>query len=84
MNEEDVLSYEEALEMLPDKERIHTFVQPNVAILGADWDRSEVLKAFALYKVGLSGPQATKMGHGLVFWDGTRNVFIETSSTKSG
>jgi len=35
-------------------------------------------KAFADFKPELSGEQATNMKHGIVFFDGTGPVFVET------
>lgn len=80
MNKEKTfIDYEEAVSMLPDSETIHTFVNPGVGMLvGADWDRKDILKAFETHRPCLTGPQATAMKHGLSFWDGTRNVFVET------
>lgn len=77
INERVVLTKEQAMERLPDKENIHTFRQAGV-LIGADWQREEVLEAINKYQFEESGAQATKMGHGMVFCDATGHVFVET------
>ena len=66
--------------MLSKEEYIHTFRQGPVGVLiGADWKRSDLLKAFQEYQPELSGEQATAMKHGLVFIDEFGAVFVETA-----
>ena len=38
-----LLSYDEAVALLPEGERIHTILDSGIALLGADWDRDQVL-----------------------------------------
>ena len=80
MSEEDrvVLSFYQAVAMLPDKQEIHTFRLSRVALIGADWDRSEIISAIKKYGVELSGPNASGMGHGMVLTDSNGFLFIET------
>ena len=71
--------YEEALGLLPGRGPIHTFMNPRPGVLfGADWSRADIRKAFKRYGVELSGENATRTGHGLVFWDGSRHIFVQT------
>ena len=77
-NERVVLSPEVAESMLPEGERIHTFRSSPIALIGCDWDREEILKAFQTRKPELSGEQATAMGHGIVFFDDHGAVFVAT------
>lgn len=82
-DEQVLLSYDEAAALLPDGERVHTFLDGGLALIGADWDRADIL---ALLReadcLEVTGPQAQAMGHGLVAWrttDGRQQpVFIET------
>ncbi len=68
-SERVMLSYEDAVTMLPDGPQIHTFVNPGVGmVVGADWDRDEILELLKTGKPELSGEQATRMGHGIVAW----------------
>lgn len=74
-----ILTPEKAEEMLPNEEHIHTFRQSGPILLGADWEKSELIDAFSKYPVELSGEEATAMGHGIVFRDEFGFVFVQTS-----
>jgi len=73
-----VLTYEEAVALLPEGKEIHTFVNPAGILVGADWTRKEILKALKKHKVVVTGSQAQAMKHGMAFWDGSMHVFVET------
>lgn len=77
------LTPEEAIEMLPDDEYVHTFRQSGIdgigVLMGADWNRSDVIDAINKYKPQLSGQTASSMGHGIVLEDDRGFVFIETN-----
>ena len=61
------LTYDEAVSLLPDGEQIHTFVNPITDLLiGADWSRKEILDALRKSTIQRTGPEARKMGHGIV------------------
>jgi hypothetical protein len=80
-----LLSYEEAVALLPDGDRIHTFLDAGIGIIGADWDRAEILRL--LERTGrreVTGPAAQSYGHGLAATreDGTP-VFIKTRAGAS-
>ena len=72
------LTYEQAVAMLPDGEQVHTFLDGGLALIGADWDREDVLALLRDGRPELSGEQATAMKHGLVAFRPTGPVFIET------
>ncbi len=78
MPEVETVAYEDAIKMLPDDAEIHTFVNPNGFLIGADWSREEILGLLRTGSVQLSGPMATRMNYGLVVFDGRKNVFIST------
>lgn len=84
--EKTVLTKQEAIEMLPEGEKIHVFMNPNGMLLGADWTRQQVLELINGVKkenyISLAGEQATRMKHGLVVWDGNRYCFIQTKDEK--
>lgn len=78
-----ILTADEAIAMLPEKESIHTFLQGGMTLLGADWPAEEIWESLRQsVRIELSGPTATSMGHGLVFWRGAEDngswVFVET------
>lgn len=77
------LTYEEAVGMLPDGDKIHTFRNaPPGVLIGADWDREDIIKAIADHGAELSGETATRTGHGMVIFTGERTIkdalFVET------
>jgi hypothetical protein len=76
-----LLTYDEAVALLPDGDSIHTFLDGGTALIGADWDRSAILTLLreAGHEIEVTGPAAQSMGHGLAAYraDGTP-VFIET------
>ncbi len=78
MPEVETVAYEDAIKMLPDDAEIHTFVNPNGFLIGADWSREEILGLLRTGSVQLSGPMATRMNYGLVVFDGRKIVFIST------
>jgi hypothetical protein len=80
MSEEAILlTYDEAVALLPEGERIHTFLDSGIAILGADWDREQVLALLATTdRREVTGSAAQSMGHGLAAFRDGEPVFIET------
>jgi hypothetical protein len=82
-NEPQRLTYEQAVAMLPDNGRIHTFVNPAGILVGTDWDREQILDLLRTGEPELAGDMATSMGHGLAAHRGTGPVFIETKSGAS-
>ena len=75
-----LLTYDEAVALLPDGDTIHTYLDGGLAIIGADWKRSQVLELLeATNRREVTGRSAQSMGHGLAAFeaDGTP-VFIET------
>lgn len=80
-NEREPVTYERAIEMIGDGERIHTFRNPAAGImLGADWDRADLLEQIQKHGAEISGPLATAQGHGLLLIDDHGPLFIETIS----
>lgn len=73
--------YDVAVQMLPDGERIHTFVSIGPILIGADWDRANILERFK-ERVESSGPIAASMNHRLCFYDVDHWVFVETEKDK--
>jgi hypothetical protein len=79
MSEERViLSPADAIAMLPDGETVHTFRQGGPCLIGADWDRNDLIKALNKYEVEVTGEQAQAMHHGMAFCDKYGWVFVET------
>ena len=81
-----LLSFDEAVALLPDGDRIHTFLDAGGIPIGADWDRADILAL--LERSGrreVTGPSAQGFGHGLA---ATRDdgvpVFIKTRPGSEG
>jgi len=80
MSEERIfLTFDQAVEMLPDGDSIHTFMCGGPVLLGADWDRKRVVEVLRNGKPELSGEMATNMRHGIAATreDG-ETIFIAT------
>ena len=80
-----LLSYEEAVALLPDGDQVHTFLDSAVALLGADWEREAVLDLVRTTdRREVTGSQAQAMHHGLAAFrpDGIP-VFIETRQAEA-
>ncbi len=77
------VNFKDAVAMLKPGDRIHTFRQGAMALLGADWDRDDLLDWIEKHGVELAGEIATKMNHGLVGMDHHGPLFIETADAGS-
>jgi hypothetical protein len=84
MSDREFLTYDKAVAMLPDGDTIHTFRSsiPGV-IIGADWERENLLEAIKIHNPELSGNQAAAMNHGLIIIDQHGPLFIETKPGKT-
>jgi hypothetical protein len=73
------LTPEAAEAMLPDGDTVHTILNGTPGVLiGADWDRQNVLDLFRTYKPEIAGPMARGMNHGIAVMRGTDRLFVET------
>lgn len=82
MNERVKIEFEVAKSMLPDGDTVHTFRNSSTMLIGAYWNKKDILTAIEKYGVELSGPQATRMKHGLILTDDRGHLFIETKEKK--
>jgi len=78
------LTPEQAEAMLPDGNYIHTFISSRPGMmLGADWERAEILKRFAdkeQQPPELAGPMAQALDHGICVWQSDHWLFVQTKS----
>ena len=78
----------EAISLLPEGEYIHTFYNYPLGLVGADWDRAEIIQKFKKSdKIELTGTMARSTGHGLaVYNDNTKYqseiLFVTTDMEK--
>ena len=77
---QDTATYDEAVAMLPDGDKIHTFRNPGIGMLiGADHARTGLLDRLrAASVIHRTGGVAASMHHGLAIEDGHGFLFIET------
>lgn len=80
-DEKVALSFGEAVAMLPESDRVHTFRGGGMILVGCDWDRDDILELFRKYEPKLSGPTATSMGYGIVIIDDAGPLFIKSMKT---
>ena len=80
IEKKEFISFEQAIKMLPDEERIHTFRNKGPVLLGADYDRISLIETMKKFqdKIEISGKNAMELGHGLALIDDKGALFIET------
>ena len=82
------ITADEAIALLPEGDEIHTFYQMGGALVGADWDRADILqKLVECDKIEIAGDQARAMGHGLAVYRSDSKwqsevLFVETDEKK--
>lgn len=82
------ITADEAITLLPEKEYIHTFIHTPPALVGADWERQDVIdKLKTADKIEIAGEQSRMMGHGLAVYNDDAKylsdvLFIETDTEK--
>jgi len=82
------ITSEQAIELLPSGENIHTFINGEFGLIGADWGRTELEDKLKRSEcLELAGEMAKGLGHGLVAYDKSAGfqsdlLFIETDSKK--
>ena len=82
------LTKEQAISVLPDGETVHTFYNFGFGLVGADWERDDILDKIEKSDiVELAGQGARGMGHGICAYNkGTKwqseILFIETDEKK--
>ena len=78
--QEELLTYDEAVALLPDGDEVHAFLSMGGMLIGADWERGKILELLRESdRREVTGPAAQSMGHGLAAFraDGVP-VFIAT------
>lgn len=79
MSEDKIsISLEEAKNRLPSGTIVHTYRQSGYMIIGADWEKRELLRVMKKYKIRETGGMAKRMDHGLAILDDRGWLFIAT------
>jgi len=79
---------EQAQELLPNKNEVHTFYNMPFGLIGADWSKKDVLdKLKKADKIEITGETARSMNHGLAVYDDIAKwqsdiLFVETDKEK--
>lgn len=82
------ITVDEAISLLPDGDKIHTFYNEFYGLVGADWDRKEIIdKLTKSDKIELTGDLARGMSHGIAVYNNDTKwqsdiLFIETDKEK--
>ena len=82
------ITVDEAINLLPEGDYIHTFFNMPFGLLGADWSREDVIDKFKTSdKIELTGEQARGLGHGLAAYNNDTKkqseiLFVETDMKK--
>jgi hypothetical protein len=78
-DERILLTKEEAIELLGDREDIHTFRSGMNVLIGADHSRASLLDSIEhAVQIEIGGEMCKKTGHGLVVWtSNTDPLFVE-------
>lgn len=80
-DDKEFLTFDEAVARLPISEMVHTFRQSGFVLLGADWEKEELINALCKAKViEVTGAQAQAMNHGMAIKDENGWLFIETAN----
>ncbi len=82
------ITVDEAINLLPEGDYIHTFFNMPFGLLGADWSREDIINKFkSSDKIELTGEQARSLGHGLAVYNNDTKkqseiLFVETDMKK--
>jgi hypothetical protein len=63
-----MLTYEQAVSVLPDDDMIHTYFSIPMSLIGGDWERERILEAIRSGKPQIGGEACRREGHGLVIF----------------
>lgn len=76
------LTPEQATDLLPDGDTVHTFRTKGDLMVGADWPKERILERFKTHGVEIAGENARRINHGLCSKDDTGWLFIENRREK--
>jgi hypothetical protein len=77
-NSRVVLSKEEASSLLPKEDLIHSFQSVGTVLIGADWEKEELVDLINRCECEIGGPKSIELGHGLVIRIGDIPLFVNT------
>ncbi len=83
-----IITADEAIELLPDSDNIHTFINMPLGLVGADWSKEEIIdKLKRSDTIEITGECARRMDHGLAVYNKDAKwqsdiLFVETDKEK--
>ena len=72
------LDAEQAASLIADGEEVHTFRAGGAILIGADWERAEILEILRIYTPEIGGEKCRAMNHGIAVRDEASWMFIAT------
>lgn len=83
MSDKIMITADQAIALLPDRESIHSFRQAGPVLIGCDSDREDIIERIrATDHCEIGGPACKAMDHALVIRDDNAALFIETDMEK--
>ena len=82
------ITADEAIELLPDRDNIHTFINVPLGLVGGDWSKEEIIdKLKRSDTIEITGECARRMDHGLAVYNKDSKwqsdiLFVETDKDK--
>lgn len=82
------ITAEQAVSILPGSDSVHTFYNPGLGLIGADWSKADIIdKLRSSEVIELTGPGARGMGHGICAYNKNAKyqsdiLFIETDEAR--
>ena len=79
------MTEQEAIDLLPEDDEIHTFYNPAFGLIGADWNREDIIDKIRKSDCReVTGSQARAMKHGLALYSKVTRLqsdvlFVETN-----
>ena len=78
-DKKEFIAFDDAVNLLPDGDMIHTFRTAGPVLIGAHHERDQLINAIRKApKIEVTGPAAQSMGHGMAICDENGLLFIET------
>jgi len=76
--EKIILTTDQALSMLPDTDKVHTFYSTGLGLVGADRSRDGLVRLIKKSQCEVGGESCQSMNHGLVVWEDEETpLFVE-------
>lgn len=85
MSDRLFITKKQAIGLLPKGKQVHTFVNPNGMLIGADWSKKELIEKINNSKdndLEIGGETCKGLKHALIMHSDNRVLFVETDMEK--